>query len=159
MCLRWQMVLASFVCCYYHSLRAVRGQPYQILQVIPHILLASLTPACAIPITCRCPAIARNNTLAACRGGLDDDAKSPGSLILLASSVSISWVFAKSIQNASTLGAQYGLVGCLAYGERAKASLSLDRCPVLCCSANLNKSNTFVLCLQLATTLPLHLLV
>ncbi|CAL8463500.1 g3034 [Coccomyxa elongata] len=49
------------------------------------------------------------------RGGLDDDAKSPGSLILLASSVSISWVFAKSIQNASTLGAQYGLVGCLAY--------------------------------------------
>ncbi len=53
-----------------------------------------------------------------CRGGLDDDAKSTGSLLLLAASVSISWVFAKSIQNASTLGAQYGLVGCVAYGAQ-----------------------------------------
>lgn len=52
-----------------------------------------------------------------CRGGLDDTAKSPGSLVLLAASVSISWVFAKSIQNVSTLGASYGLVGCAAYGK------------------------------------------
>ena len=37
--------------------------------------------------------------------------------MLLAASVSISWVFAKSIQNVSLLGAQYGLVGCAAYGE------------------------------------------
>ena len=36
---------------------------------------------------------------------------------MLAASVSISWVFAKSIQNVSLLGAQYGLVGCAAYGE------------------------------------------
>ena len=78
----------------------------------------------------RSPAIVWNSTVAACRGGLNDDAKSPGSLILLASSVSISWVFAKSIQNASTLGAQYGLVGCLAYGEQPKASMSLDMCSV-----------------------------
>ncbi len=51
------------------------------------------------------------------RGGLDDEASSGGSLLLLAASVSISWVFAKSIQNVSLLGAQYGLVGCAAYGE------------------------------------------
>ena len=51
------------------------------------------------------------------RGGLDDNASSGGSLVLLAASVSISWVFAKSIQNVSLLGAQYGLVGCAAYGK------------------------------------------
>ncbi|KAK9831522.1 hypothetical protein WJX81_005358 [Elliptochloris bilobata] len=49
------------------------------------------------------------------RGGLNDDSKGIGSLLLLAASASISWVFAKSIYNASTLGAQYGIVGGIAY--------------------------------------------
>ncbi len=57
------------------------------------------------------------------RGGLGDTAQSTGSLLLLASSVSISWVFAKSIQNVSLLGAQYSLVGCLAYGELCRVLL------------------------------------
>ncbi len=36
-----------------------------------------------------------------CRGGLNDDATSTKAMLLLAASASISWVFAKSIQNAS----------------------------------------------------------
>jgi len=37
--------------------------------------------------------------------------------LLLAASASISWVFAKSILNASLLGGEYGIVGACAYGE------------------------------------------
>ena len=56
--------------------------------------------------------------------------------MLLAASVSISWVFAKSIQNVSLLGAQYGLVGCAAYGE----------CPTASMPGLLSKGNLVPLC-------------
>ena len=36
-----------------------------------------------------------------CRGGLNDDSTSTKAMLLLAASASISWVFAKSIQNVS----------------------------------------------------------
>ncbi|KAK9829007.1 hypothetical protein WJX72_003371 [[Myrmecia] bisecta] len=49
------------------------------------------------------------------RGGLEDNATSVKAMLLLAASASISWVFAKSILNASTLGAKYGITGGIAY--------------------------------------------
>jgi hypothetical protein len=45
------------------------------------------------------------------RGGLEDTAHGVKATILLAASASVSWVFAKSILNASTLSASYGIVG------------------------------------------------
>ncbi|GAQ80925.1 solute symporter family protein [Klebsormidium nitens] len=48
-------------------------------------------------------------------GGLKEDSKSNSSILLLASSAFIVWIFAKSINNASTLGAKYGVLGGFAY--------------------------------------------
>lgn len=48
-------------------------------------------------------------------GGIGDRDASKESFGLLAASSFISWIFAKSILNASTLGAKYGVVGGLAY--------------------------------------------
>lgn len=45
------------------------------------------------------------------RGGLEDTVRGVKATVLLAASASISWVFAKSIQNASILSATYGIVG------------------------------------------------
>lgn len=56
------------------------------------------------------------------RGGLNEDSKSNSSIFLLASSAFIVWIFAKSINNASTLGAKYGILGGFAYGEPARNS-------------------------------------
>ena len=58
----------------------------------------------------RCPLVVY------CRGGLTDQKKGGRHILLLAASASISWVFAKSILNASLLGGEYGIVGGLAYG-------------------------------------------
>ena len=44
-----------------------------------------------------------------CRGGLNDDATSTKAMLLLAASASISWVFAKSIQNASLVRCSGGV--------------------------------------------------
>lgn len=50
------------------------------------------------------------------RGGLVSDTKKDSSnCFLLASSAFVSWIFAKSILNTSTLGASFGVVGGLAY--------------------------------------------
>lgn len=57
------------------------------------------------------------------RGGLNDDSQGTSSWLLLSSSTFVSWVFAKSILNASTLGAKYGIVGGLAYGKRGSTGL------------------------------------
>ena len=43
------------------------------------------------------------------------DGKEPG-MILLAASLVISWIFAKSITNAANLGMEFGMVGSVAYG-------------------------------------------
>ena len=47
-------------------------------------------------------------------GGRDDAGREAG-FWLLTSSVFISWIFAKSVTNAANLGAEFGLVGALAY--------------------------------------------
>eukprot|EP00891_Asterochloris_glomerata_P000355 jgi/Astpho2/355/Aster-02232 len=49
------------------------------------------------------------------RGGLTDDRRGVWPVLLLTSSVSISWVFAKSILNASSLGGSFGIVGSVGY--------------------------------------------
>ncbi|KAL0034477.1 hypothetical protein WJX79_004596 [Trebouxia sp. C0005] len=49
------------------------------------------------------------------RGGLTSEKKGARHIVLLAASASISWVFAKSILNASLLGGEYGIVGACAY--------------------------------------------
>ncbi|KAF6258847.1 hypothetical protein COO60DRAFT_1622110 [Scenedesmus sp. NREL 46B-D3] len=50
------------------------------------------------------------------RGGLvSDTSKDASNWMLLASSTFVSWIFAKSILNAATLGASFGVVGGLAY--------------------------------------------
>ncbi|KAL3138479.1 hypothetical protein ABBQ32_006269 [Trebouxia sp. C0010 RCD-2024] len=49
------------------------------------------------------------------RGGLNSDKKGVRHIVLLAASASISWVFAKSILNASLLGGEFGIVGAFAY--------------------------------------------
>lgn len=46
--------------------------------------------------------------------GEDKDGKKPSSFILT-SSIFISWIFAKSVTNAANLGADYGIVGGIAY--------------------------------------------
>ena len=56
------------------------------------------------------------------RGGLEDTARGIKATILLAASASVSWVFAKSILNASTLSASYGIVGGVAVGILASKS-------------------------------------
>ena len=53
------------------------------------------------------------------RGGLEDNVQGVKATVLLAASASISWVFAKSIQNASMLSATYGIVGGVAVGNPA----------------------------------------
>jgi len=53
--------------------------------------------------------------LAFFKGGIKDTAQDRSSFWLLTGSAFISWIFAKSIQNASKLGARYGWMGGLAY--------------------------------------------
>jgi len=48
-------------------------------------------------------------------GSLSEKSKSSYSFVFLASSAFISWVFAKSVYNASTLGFKYGIVGGFGY--------------------------------------------
>ena len=45
------------------------------------------------------------------RGAISGDTQDAKSSILLAQSAFISWIFAKSIQNASKLGGKYGVTG------------------------------------------------
>ena len=52
-----------------------------------------------------------------CRGGLTPEKSGVRHIVLLAASASISWVFAKSILNASLLGGEFGIVGACAYSE------------------------------------------
>jgi hypothetical protein len=51
------------------------------------------------------------------RGGLNDNASSSASYVLLSISTFVTWVFAKSVYNAATLGAKYGIVGGVAYAS------------------------------------------
>lgn len=52
------------------------------------------------------------------RGGfVSDTSKNASNWVVLASSAFVSWIFAKSILNSSTLGASYGVVGGLAYAS------------------------------------------
>lgn len=52
------------------------------------------------------------------RGGLvSDTSKRASNWLVLSSSAFVSWIFAKSILNASTLGASFGVVGGLAYAS------------------------------------------
>ena len=52
------------------------------------------------------------------RGGLiSDDTQSGTSWFVLSSAAFVSWIFAKGILNASTLGASFGVVGGLAYAS------------------------------------------
>ena len=51
------------------------------------------------------------------KGGIHDADKTRFSYSVLAGSSFISWIFAKSIQNASTLGAEFGSIGGVAYGS------------------------------------------
>jgi len=49
------------------------------------------------------------------KGEIESDSKTRKSFLVLASSTMISWIFAKSVQNASVLGAKYGITGGFAY--------------------------------------------
>ena len=49
------------------------------------------------------------------KGEIESDSKTNKSFLVLASSTMISWIFAKSVQNASVLGAKYGVAGGFAY--------------------------------------------
>ena len=49
------------------------------------------------------------------RGNLSESDASATSFALLTTSSFISWIFAKSVQNASVLGAKFGLIGGAAY--------------------------------------------
>ncbi len=49
------------------------------------------------------------------KGNLSEQDRSAQGFALLTASSFISWIFAKSVQNASTLGAKFGIMGGLAY--------------------------------------------
>ena len=75
-------------------------------------------PTCSLAAM-RLPNMQCGNTACCCRGGLTSEKKGARHIVLLAASASISWVFAKSILNASLLGGEYGIVGACAYGNFA----------------------------------------
>lgn len=58
------------------------------------------------------------------RGNLSDSDTSATSFALLTTSSFISWIFAKSVQNASTLGAKFGILGGVAYAAWYTSFLS-----------------------------------
>ncbi|GMH66519.1 hypothetical protein TrST_g733 [Triparma strigata] len=51
------------------------------------------------------------------KGDINSHSKSNTSFLVLASSTMISWIFAKSVQNASVLGAKFGIVGGFGYAS------------------------------------------
>ena len=60
------------------------------------------------------------------RGGfVSDTSKDASNWIVLSSSAFVSWIFAKGILNASTLGASFGVVGGLAYAAWFVAFFSI----------------------------------
>ena len=50
-------------------------------------------------------------------GEISTSSKSNKSFVVLASSTMISWIFAKSVQNASVLGAKFGIAGGFGYAS------------------------------------------
>jgi Na+/proline symporter len=73
------------------------------------------------------------------KGGIADTATDRSSYAILAGSTFISWIFAKSIQNASILGARYGILGGFAYGTWYIAFLSVG---VVCYYLRTNQGYT-----------------
>lgn len=65
-----------------------------------------------------------SNPLAFFRGKMDENVKPRTGCLILSMSSFISWVFAKSVYNASSLGASYGWIGGLAYSAWYVAFLS-----------------------------------
>ena len=88
-----------------------------------------------------------------CRGGLTSEKKGGRHIILLAASASISWVFAKSILNASLLGGEYGIVGACAY-SKANVFHAAQRFEA---ASFYSESTLLMFLLQLHTTLHLRL--
>ena len=60
------------------------------------------------------------------RGGVADDAKDASSSFLVGSSAFISWIFAKSITNASKKGGSYGVAGGFAYAAWCRAGVGVS---------------------------------
>jgi len=59
------------------------------------------------------------------KGGIDEDATDKSSFFILSSSAFISWIFAKSIQNSSKLGAKFGIFGGVGYAAWYTAFFSV----------------------------------
>eukprot|EP00878_Enallax_costatus_P010689 GHUV01011165.1.p1 GENE.GHUV01011165.1~~GHUV01011165.1.p1 ORF type:complete len:509 (+),score=97.58 GHUV01011165.1:266-1792(+) len=68
---------------------------------------------------------ARNPVLYFRGGFVSDTSKHASNWLVLSSSAFVSWIFAKSILNASTLGASFGVVGGLAYASWYVAFFSI----------------------------------
>lgn len=89
------VVVACDLCCPDPPLCALHQGPHQILQVSLHKQPLAKPALCHFEMNKPCHSGTHGDVLLQCRGGLTDDRRGVWPVLLLTSSVSISWVFAK----------------------------------------------------------------